>query len=138
MKSLEEVHEKIRSKKRERSEIVAMFREELEHNERHKQIVEEMKKLRAEKKTIENQVYSSSSNDLEKMELLKFDIKSDQDMLSDIAINMYTEGKTVEIVDDHNQRWVPNFSVRFTKDSEMVEEKPKVEVAGGALSIEPF
>jgi len=138
MPSLEEMHHRIKAKKRERSEISRMFKDELAQNERYQEIVEEMKKLREEKKSIENQSYAMAVKDAEKMDLLRLDIKSDQEMLSDIAINLYTEGKTVEIIDENNIRWVPAFNVRFTKDDSILESKPVIELAGGALKIEPF
>lgn len=138
MPSLEEVYNRIKVKKRERTEISRMFKDELAQNERYQEIVEEVKKLREEKKSIENQAYAMAVKDAEKMDLLKLDIKSDQEMLSDIAINMYTEGKTVEVIDENNTRWVPTFNVKFTKDDSIPEEKPAVELAGGALKIEPF
>lgn len=115
-----------------------MFKDELAQNERYQEIVEEMKKLREEKKSIENQSYAMAVKDAEKMDLLKLDIKSDQEMLSDMAMNLYTEGKTVEIIDENNTRWVPSFNVRFTKDDSIPEAKPAIELAGGALKIEPF
>lgn len=139
MASLEEVHARIRAKKKERSEISRMFKDELASEPRYQEIIDKMKALRDEKKSIENAAYTRAAKDAEKLDLLKLDIKSDQEMLSDIAITMYTEGKTVEVVDEYNTRWVPSFSVRFSKDTEnveahapavaMTEEKSKGELA---------
>jgi len=146
MANLEEVYTRLREKKKQRAEIARMFKDELENEPRYKEIVDQMKALRDEKKSIENAAYARASRDAEKLDLLKLDIKSDQEMLSDIAINMYTEGKSVEVVDEYNTRWVPNFSVRFVKDAENVEAHApavemagaKLEVAGGALEIPRF
>ena len=154
MANLEEVYTRLREKKKQRAEIARMFKDELENEPRYKEIVDQMKALRDEKKSIENAAYAHASRDAEKLDLLKLDIKSDSEMLSDIAINMYTEGRPVEVVDEYNTRWVPNFSVRFVKDAENVEthvpaieiagaklsdaHAPKLEIAGGALEIPRF
>ena len=134
MANLEEVYHRIRDKKRQRAEIARMFKDELEGEPRYQEIVEKMKALQGEKKSIENAAYARASKDAEKLDLLKLDIKSDQEMLSDIAINMYTKGESVEVVDEFNTRWVPNFNVRFVKDAENVEtHAPAVAMAGAKL-----
>lgn len=146
MANLEEVYHRIRDKKRQRAEIQRMFKDELAGEPRYQEVVDKMKALRDEKKSIENAAYARASKDAEKLDLLKLDIKSDQEMLSDIAINMYTKGESVEVVDEFNTRWVPNFNVRFVKDAENVETHApavemagaKLEIAGGALEIPKF
>ena len=50
-------------------------------------------------------------------------------MLSDMALNMYTKGQTVEIVDEHNTRWLPKFSVSFKKDDVLQEERTSAAAA---------
>jgi DNA repair exonuclease SbcCD ATPase subunit len=134
MASLEEVHTRIQQKKKERTEIARMFKDDLANNSRYEEIIQEMKTLREEKKSIENQAYASAAKDAEKLDLLKLDIKSDQEQLADIAMTMYTEGKTVQVIDEYNNRWVPNFSVKFMKDSENMEaHAPAIEMASAPL-----
>lgn len=124
MPSLEEVYGRMRAKKREKSEIQKAFKDELANNPRYQQVAEQLKTLKEEKKSLENQAWASASADAQKLDLLALDIKSDQEMLSDLALNMYTKGETVEIVDEFNVRWVPKFNVAFKKDDEMQEERP--------------
>lgn len=122
MPSLQEVHARLRAKKREKSEIQKAFKDELVNNPRYQQIAETLKTLKEEKKSIENQAWAAASTDAEKLDLLSLDITSDKELLSDIALNMYTKGETVEVIDEHNTRWVPSFSVNFKKDDEVQEE----------------
>lgn len=135
MASLEEVHARIKEKQKERRELQRMFKDELAHDARYQEIAEEMRKLREEKKSIENRAYAMASKDAEKLDLLQLDIKSDRELLSDQALDRYAKGETVEIVDQFNMRWVPKFSVSFVKDAEVEAERPSVELAGGALKI---
>lgn len=124
MPSLEEVYGRLRAKKHEKQEIQKAFKDELANNPRHQQISEQLKTLKEEKKSIENQAWASASADAQKLDLLTLDIESDKELLSDLSLNMYAKGETVEIVDEFNTRWVPKFAVSFKKDDVMQEERP--------------
>lgn len=126
MPSLPDIHARLKEKKRERKELLKAFKDELAHNPRHAQIVEQMKILKEEKKSIENQAWSQSSADAQKVDLLALDIKSDKELLADVALNMMVAGEKVEVIDDLNQRWTPEFSVNMKKDEEdITHEKPE-------------
>jgi len=115
MQDINEVHSRILLKKKEQREINRMFRDELRNNGEYQTIVDEMQTLREKKKGIEDSVLSSV-NDGGKLDLIKLDLKSDTELLSDIALNMLMKNENVEIVDAENVRWLPAFSVRFKKD----------------------
>lgn len=125
MPDLKDVFERMKQKRAERSEIAKTFKDSLIHDAKYQQILDEAKKLRDQKKSIENQAWAQSGSDAEKLDLLALDIKSDKQLLSDIALNMFMAGKTVEVVDEYSTRWVPQFSVTFTKDTENVEDMNK-------------
>ncbi|MEK7545964.1 MAG: hypothetical protein AAB554_02700 [Patescibacteria group bacterium] len=135
MPSLQEVHARLRAKKREKSEIQKAFKDELVNNPRYQQVAEQLKTLKEERKSIENQAWAAASTDADKLDLLGLDIKSDKELLSDIALNMYTKGETVEVIDEYDTRWVPSFTVNFKKDDERQEEPSSKKPAD--LSAEP-
>ena len=91
-----------------------MLKDELEQNARHKEIGEELAKLRGEKKAIEEETRAGSP-DYAELETIKVDLKSDQELLADIALAMYAKGETVELVDDEENHWVPEWKVIFKK-----------------------
>lgn len=122
MPTLEEVFSRLNAKKREKSDLQKAFKDALVHDTRHAKVVEELKRLREEKKSIENQAWAAASADAQKLDLLALDISSDREMLSSMALTMYASGKTVEVVDEYNTRWLPNFSVTFKKDDALKEE----------------
>jgi hypothetical protein len=124
MPSLQEVHERLRAKKREKSEIQKAFKDELINNPRFQQVSDQLKSLKEEKKSIENQAWASASQEADKLDLLTLDITADKELLSDIALNMYAKGETVEVIDEYNTRWVPSFAVSFKKDDVLQEELP--------------
>lgn len=115
MSKLEEVYTDLKLKKKQRSEIQKMFRDEMNQNERWIEINEEIAKLREEKKAIENELKAAAQSDLEKLEGLKLEIATDQEMLADIALNMFVKEETVEIIDEYDQAWYPEFKVAFKK-----------------------
>ena len=116
MSRLEETYQELQEAKKQRRELTKMFKDELKHNQEYQRITEEMKKLREEKKAVENTVKASALKDAQALDDLRVEITSLQELLSDIALNMYVSKKTVEIVDEKDGRYVPHFSVRFKKD----------------------
>ena len=130
MPDLKEVFERMKSKRKEHSEINKSFKDSLAHHAKYQEITAQAQRLRDEKKMIENEAWAESSKDAERRELLALDIKSDRQMLSDLALNLYVKGQPVEVVDENQTRWVPEFSVSFRKDTEGVpEEKSKSSAA---------
>jgi hypothetical protein len=116
MSRIQQVYQSMQEKKQELKELNQMFKDEISSDKRHKAIVDEMTKLRNEKRGIEQDMKGNNLKDYQRQEDLKLDIKSDKELLADLALNMYIAEENVEIVDAHNQRWVPEFSVRFRKD----------------------
>lgn len=114
MPTLQELHQRLQEKKSQRREIKQSFQDQLRNNKRYMEIIEEIQKLRDEKKSIENEILNKDV-DVERLEELVADIKTDVILLADVALNMYVSNQTVEIVDEQNARWVPLFTVRFKK-----------------------
>src|SRR3989339_91518 len=114
MPTLQELHQRLQEKKAQRKDIKQSFQDQLRNSKRYMDIIEEMEKLRSEKKAIENEILNRDV-DVEKLEELTVDIKTDVILLADVALNMYISNQSVEIVDEQNARWVPLFTVRFKK-----------------------
>ncbi|MFH2063268.1 MAG: hypothetical protein ABIJ46_03895 [bacterium] len=119
MWDINEVHRRIKEKKKERRDLNRIVKDELAQNPEYQQVVEELKTLKERQKSIESTVKLSCSSEVDRMEVLKDEIAADTELLSDLALNMYVEGKTVEIVDE-DTRYVPQFTVRFKKDDTTV------------------
>lgn len=116
MSKLEETYKRLTENKKEKRELTKMYKDDLGNNERFKEIVEEMKVLREEKKSIENEVKTEYTSEMDQIDQLKIDIDSDQEMLADIALNMYVKEETVEIIDENDVAWYPQFKVTFKRD----------------------
>lgn len=115
MPKLVEVYQRLQKNKKERRELNKMMKDELSGDARYQEILEEQKTLREEKKSIEQDVKSGS--DGEKLDELKVDIQSDLELLADLALNMYANNEAIEIIDEYDQKWYPEFKVAFKKAS---------------------
>ncbi len=114
MKDLTDVYNRLKLKKAERKDLRTSFQDELKNNAKYQELTEKLAELRQEKKSIENEILSREL-DRAKLEELSLDIKTDTEMLTDIALNMFLAQEPVEIVDDVNVKWTPVFTVRFRK-----------------------
>ncbi|OGL71477.1 hypothetical protein A3D69_00470 [Candidatus Uhrbacteria bacterium RIFCSPHIGHO2_02_FULL_54_11] len=115
MQTLNEVYKRLDKAKKKRKELNKMLKDELSANVRYQEIQEEAKALREEKKGIEMEI-RSGSGELSELDELKIEISTDQELISDIALNMYVNKETVEIVDENDEKWYPQFKVTFKKE----------------------
>ncbi len=114
MQDLQNVYARLKEKKARRRDLRTSFQDELKNNARYQEILEKLVELKIEKKSIENEILSQAA-DRAQLEELAIDIKADNEMLTDITLNMFLANQPVEIVDEVNMKWVPVFAVRFKK-----------------------
>ena len=132
MKDLKDVYLKMQGKKRQKNELGKMIRDALSVNKQHKELTEEIKRLRDKKKGIENQVANECLADVQQLDTLKLEIAAANELISDIALTMYVNHENVEIIDeDRGVRLTPIFSVKFQKD-EMESETKKAQAERAA------
>ena len=121
MQDLKVVYKNLMGKKKERKELQKMIADELRNSAEYQTVTEELKTLREKKKSIEDQIKALSFNEAYKIDELSEEIKENAQMLSDLALNMYANNQSTEIVDEYNTRWVPEFKVNYKKEQENVE-----------------
>jgi len=138
MQNLNEIHKTLETKRREMRELNKMFRDELRNNSEYQTVVDELNTLREKKKSIEDAVRASSQEALTNLDLLKLDIKSYAEMLSDVALNKYAAHENIEIIDENNARWLPSFTVKFKKEDGEPVKEPAKEKAFSPSSIISF
>lgn len=128
MQNLQEIHQRLEELKRRRRELNRMFKDELEQNAEYKKIVEDLKVLREKKKSIENAAKVACFAEADELDRIKEQVASEREMMTDVALNMYVEGKTVEIVSE-DVRYTPQFSVKFKKEKVGYQEDAAAERA---------
>lgn len=115
MADIKKIYQQIQETKKEIREIRKEYKNALQNTQAYVDVTEEMKKLRDQKKQIEEAVKADFQKDFERIDDLKLDVESDQQMLSDIALNKLVKGEMVELTDDNDVRYEPVFSVKFIK-----------------------
>ncbi len=115
MPKLEEVYKRLIKNKKQLRELRKMIADELSHFQRYGELKDEIKGLREELKSIENEVKSNSQSEVDQIDELKLDVQTDTELLADIALNMYVKDETVEIIDEFDQPWYPQFKVTFKR-----------------------
>ncbi|OGF20562.1 hypothetical protein A2316_00420 [Candidatus Falkowbacteria bacterium RIFOXYB2_FULL_38_15] len=115
MKDLQEVFTRLQKTKKKQREINSAYKEALSKTLEHKNIVEELKKLKEQKNRIEQSVKADFKTELDELDGLKADAETDQELLSDIALNTLVKGETVKVTDEDNNDYEPVFNVKFKK-----------------------
>ena len=77
--------------------------------------MEKLKKLKERKKQIEEIIKNEFSAEFNKLDALKLDIETDNQLLSDIAFNQLVKGQAVEVMDEGDNKYEPIFKVKFKK-----------------------
>jgi predicted nuclease with TOPRIM domain len=113
---LQELHNELRQKKEERKKLKESIKDELKHHTRYGEVVDEMMALKAEKKSIETQVRESVPQDARRLADLDAEIKADEELMSDLAMNLILKNESVELRDEYENRYVPLMKVIFKKD----------------------
>jgi len=119
MEKLQTVFSRIQKRRKELKEIKKIYKEGLDGDKRYSNIVQDINDLRAKKKQIELEIQEHLGETYMKLEELRDDIATDQQMMSDIAMNMLMDGKTVEATDEFNNHYEPEFRVMLRKANEI-------------------
>ncbi|MBP9827764.1 hypothetical protein KBC55_01275 [Patescibacteria group bacterium] len=114
MLSLEEVFSRLVAKKKELRDIKRSYQDALKNSQQYQEILEEMENLKAKKKALQNELLSEAL-DKARHEELAVDIKTDNELLTDLVLTKFLAGEVVEVVDDFNVKLVPQFKVSFKK-----------------------
>jgi predicted transcriptional regulator len=115
MQDLQGVFTRLRKTKEKQRAINAAYKEALSKTPGYENIASELKTLKEKKRKIEEDVRRDFKNEFNEMDGLKADAETDQELLSDIALNTLVKGETVKVTDDENNNYEPVFSVKFKK-----------------------
>lgn len=113
--NLQEIFNRMQITKKDLKEIKGTYRDVLKGLQPYQDVAEELDKLKAKKKQMEQEIKNDSATDFAKMETLSLDIKTDQELLSDLSFNKIVAGEQIEVVDGQQNRYEPVITVRFKK-----------------------
>lgn len=115
MQDIQEIFNRIQEVKKKSKDIRSAYKDALAASQEYVEINDKIKALRERKKQIETAVKSDFSGEFTQLEDFKVDLESDNTMLSDAALSKLMKGETVEVVDEYNNTYEPQFSVKFKK-----------------------
>lgn len=115
--NIQDVFNGIKEKKDQLKDLRTVCKDLLAASAEYKDLEEQMKVLREKKKKIISMINEQCANEITKIEDIKIDLESDQEILSDLAMTKYTKGETVELKDKYDNTYEPIFSVKFKKTS---------------------
>ncbi|PIT86098.1 MAG: hypothetical protein COU33_04945 [Candidatus Magasanikbacteria bacterium CG10_big_fil_rev_8_21_14_0_10_43_6] len=115
MQDLQTIFTRLEESKKELKDIRSAYKEALAGVQSYVELVDEMKVMREKKKQIEATVKQDFAGEFTKMEDLKIDIASDQELISDIAMSQIMKGDTVEVTDKYENDYEPVIKVSFKK-----------------------
>lgn len=115
MKDLQSIFNRIQEKKKEMKDIKGRYQDALINESVHESLKEKIKKLREQKKEIESVVQAQMGRDYERLEDLKYDMDSDKELLSDMALTQLMDGKPLEVSDEKENEYEPVIKVTFKK-----------------------
>lgn len=115
MPDLKDVLQRIRSIKQEKRKIASVFRDVLAQSKPYQQVLDEMRELRAKKLRLETEMRQEFLKEMEKAEKLSQDLKTDTQLLSDMALTKFMKGESIEVVDENDTKYEPVFKVTFKK-----------------------
>jgi predicted transcriptional regulator len=115
MAHLQEIFDRVKGYKKEKREISESYRDALNNSQAYQNALDELKKLKAKKKNIEQRMQEECSNEYSKIKKLKKEIIDDNQRLSDLALSHIMRGERIEIKDGFNNKYEPVFKVIFKK-----------------------
>lgn len=115
MPNIQEVFSRMQDTKAKMKDLKGSYKDALVNSAEYTKLDEESKTVRARKKEIEMTVRESFSEDMNKLDDLKRDLQSDQEVLNDLAVNQIMEGETVAVKDQYDNHYEPMFKVSFRK-----------------------
>lgn len=117
MQNIQESFDRINQLKKEHKNAKNAYKDALENSENHRKISEELKSLREKKKQIETVIKKDLGDMYQKIEDIDLELKSQKEMIGDIAISSLMKGETVEVKDEYGNFYEPVWSVKFKKNA---------------------
>ncbi len=112
---LQEIFKRIQEIKKEQRDIKKEYRDSLAQMPDYSKAIEELEKVKEKKLMYEQKAKDALGKRYERLEELTSEMKSNWEMLTDVAMTTLMDGKTVEAVDEYGNKYEPVFAVRFKK-----------------------
>lgn len=113
--NIQEIHDRLNASKRERRAINKRINEGFAQSKPYQEVLEQLSALKAKKAQMEAAIEQEYAEELRKVESLKASIDADVELLTDVSLTMLMKGETVEVTDAFDNKYEPEFKVRFKR-----------------------
>lgn len=113
---IRELHQEILTAQKKKKDLGKVIRDAQGNYKEYADIAEQIKKLRERKKQLDAQIRNEYSGEFSDIESVKIDIKDSRMVLSDLIWNELAKNHSVEIVDEDNNRYVPQVIVTLKRE----------------------
>lgn len=117
MPDLQEIHARIRAKKDEKKKVNVIFKDVLAGSKAYQEVLEELRKLNTKKIQLKQELWSDFGTELEQLERLTLDVKTDEVLLTDLSLTMLMKGQALDLTDENDVKYEPIFRITYKKAS---------------------
>jgi len=115
MKDIQEIFNELEEIKKTIKEIQTEYKDALSNANEFEEINEKIKELVEKRKQIQTTVQAEMGQRFQDLEIAKDQQKDLKQMLSDIAMSNLMDGKSIELKDNNDSVYEPQFSVTFKR-----------------------
>ena len=115
MATMQDMFAKIQATKKEMKVIKKAYRDALLNQSEYQDVTDQMKKLREQKKRIENETKDTFAKEFDKLNDLGVDLLAAEEKLSDMTLTAIAKGETVMVRDDYANSYEPKVKVTFKR-----------------------
>lgn len=112
---LQLIYDEIAEKKAEQRKALDDYKDALKNNKPYQTLLSDVKELTSKKKVLELTTAQEVGLSEDRLDEMKRELKSKNEMLSDVAIRDLMDGKKVEVEDEDGNKYIPVWSVKFKK-----------------------
>ena len=125
MRDIQEIFNEMEEVKKKQKEIQTEYKDALLNANEFEEIQDKIKELTEKRKQIQTMVQAEMGQRFEELEIAKDQQKDLKQMLSDIAMSNLMDGKSIELKDNYDSIYEPQFSVTFKRTNAKSIEKEK-------------
>jgi len=115
MPDLKEIHARIRAKKDEKRKVNTIFKDVLSQSKPYQDLLEEIRKLKTKKIQIETEIRTDFGKEMEQLERIAMDVKTDEMLLTDLSLTMLMKGQPLDLTDENDVKYEPVFKITYKK-----------------------
>ncbi|MFA4954459.1 MAG: hypothetical protein WC641_04055 [Patescibacteria group bacterium] len=115
MPDIQDIFNRLQAKKKEKKKIHSAVRDALLTSKPYQDLVEELRRVREKKRGLEDQIKAQFASEMSEMEKIESDVKSDNQLVCDMALTKIMRGESIELQDENDTKYLPVLTVKFQK-----------------------